>query len=650
MGILKTRPPGMRLNLIPLYAWYLLVVAAMILFAFPPLIAGDLMLELERAFDWPFFDAARGGDPLLWQHLFWIFGHPEVYIVFLPAIAFVAMIVPTFARRAIVGYSWIVLAAVGTGFISFGLWVHHMYTTGLPSISLGFFSAASEAVAIPTGIQIFCFIATLLAGRVVRSVPMLFVFGGLATFVLGGLTGVMVALVPFDMQAHDSYFVVAHLHYVLVGGVVFPIFGALHYYMPLVRGKMLSEAWGKISFWLMFGGFNLTFFPMHFTGLRGMPRRVFTYPAEMGFDLLNLLSTLGSYVLAVGIVLFVLDVLRPRRNQPPPERNPWNAGTLEWLAEVPDQPWGTRSIPEIDGRYPLWDQPDFVKNVDEGRFYLSDAEEGRRETLVTSTVDARPLQCLRVPGPTWKTFWAAMFLGAAFILATFHMWWLAGAAATLALGTILVWLWTGTAEIPEKEAKDVGLGLTLPLYQSGRSSVGWWAMFITMLGDMTAFAGLVFGYFFFWTIHQTFPPEGAVGPGVLWPVVAIGLLAGSWALTWLSHRWNRADRTGLFYGGLGVAVLLAIGGAAALVAGPWTTGMNPTEHAYTAIVWLLVGWTAIHVAAGVIMQLYCIARRAAGRMTSRHDIDMSNVRLYWHFVALTVAATVAVMAGFPLIV
>jgi cytochrome c oxidase subunit I+III len=649
VGILKTRPPGMRLNLIPLYAWYLLVVAAMILFAFPPLIAGDIMLEMERAFDWPFFDAARGGDPILWQHLFWIFGHPEVYIVFLPAIAFVAMIVPTFARRAIVGYSWIVLAAVGTGFISFGLWVHHMYTTGLPSISLGFFSAASEAVAIPTGIQIFCFIATLLAGRVVRSVPMLFVFGGLATFVLGGLTGVMVALVPFDMQAHDSYFIVAHLHYVLVGGVVFPIFGALHYYMPLVGGKMLSEKWGKISFWLMFGGFNLTFFPMHFTGLRGMPRRVFTYPADMGFDLLNLLSTVGSYVLAAGIILFVIDVLRPRRDQPPPERNPWNAGTLEWLAEVPDKPWGTRSIPEIDGRYPLWDQPDFVKNVDEGRFYLSDAEEGRRETLVTSTVDARPLQCLRVPGPTWKTFWAAMFLGAAFVLATFKMWWPAGICAALSLGTILYWLWTGTAEIPEKESKDVGLGLTLRLYSSGRDSVGWWAMFITMLGDLTAFAGLVFGYFFFWTVHEQFPPELGAGPGQFWPLVATGLLAAAWALTCLAHRWNRADRAGLFYGGLGAAVLLAVAGAAALVAGPWTTGMDPTEHAYPAIVWLLVGWTAIHVGAGVVMQLYCIARRAAGRMTAQHDIDMWNVRLYWHFVALTVAVTVAVVAGFPLV-
>ena len=245
VGTLKCRPPGMRLNLMPLYAWYVLVVAAMILFAFPPLIAGDILFELERMFDWPFFDPARGGDPILWQHLFWIFGHPEVYIVFLPAIALVAMIVPTFAQRPILGYSWIVLAAVGTGFLSFGLWVHHMYTTGLPSASLGFLSAASEAVAIPTGVQIFVFLATLLTGRVIFSVPMLFVAGALATFVIGGLTGVMVALVPFDWQAHDTYFVVAHLHYVLIGGMLFPLAAGIYYYWPVVSGRKLSDRLGR---------------------------------------------------------------------------------------------------------------------------------------------------------------------------------------------------------------------------------------------------------------------------------------------------------------------------------------------------------------------------------------------------------------------
>jgi cytochrome c oxidase subunit I+III len=649
VGALKCRPPGMRINLIPLYAWYILVVAAMILFAFPPLIAGDLLFEFERAANWPFFDPSRGGDPLLWQHLFWIFGHPEVYIVFLPSVALIAMIVPTFAQRPIVGYGWIVLAAVGTGFLSFGLWVHHMFTTGIPGISLGFFSAASTAVAIPTGVQIFCFLATMLSGRVIRSVPILFIFGGMATFVLGGLTGVMVAVAPFNFQAHDTFFVVAHLHSVLIGGTVFPLMAGVYYFFPLVSNRLLSERRGRIAFWLMFIGFNVTFVPMHLTGLRGMPRRVFTYPQDIGFEVLNLVSSLGALVLAGGFAVVLWDVVRSYRSGPPTPRNPWRAGTLEWLSEVPSVGWGVRSIPEIDSRYPLWDQPNFVRDVDEGRFFLPDAEEGKRETLVTSVIDATPIQCLRVPGPTFLTFFAAAFTGGVFIFSTYHWWWLAAGSGVLALITILVWLWTGSAVIPEKETKHVGLGVTLPLYASGQQSVGWWAMLITMLGDSTAFLSLVFGYFFYWTVRPDFLPNPVTGPGVFWPVTAAALLLGSWVLTLLARRWNRLDHSALFYPALLGAVTLAMAGSAALLAGPWITGLNPEAHVYPAIVWMLVIWTVAHVGVGIIMQLYCVPRRLAGRMDARHDIDIVNVTLYWHFMAATVFITVAVIAGFPLV-
>ena len=649
VGVLKCRPPGMRINLIPLYSWYILVVAGMILFAFPPLIAGDILFELERMLDWPFFDPARGGDPLLWQHLFWIFGHPEVYIVFLPAIALVAMIVPTFAQRPIVGYGWIVLAAVGTGFLSFGLWVHHMYTTGLPGVSLGFFSAASQAVAIPTGVQFFCFVATLLAGRVVRSVPMLWVLGALVTFVVGGLTGVMVAIAPFDFQAHDSYFVVAHLHYVLVGGTVFPIIGAFYYYFPLAHGKQLSPRLGRLAFWPMFIGFNGTFLPMHLTGLRGMPRRVFTYEAGLGFDWLNLVSSVSAFVLAAGFAVFLWDVVRPKGREPLSERNPWNAGTLEWLAEMPEEPWGVRSIPEIDSRYPLWDQPNFMRDVDQGRFYLPDAEEGLRETLVTSPIDARPVQCLRVPGPTFLTLAAAAFTGGVFIFLTFHWWWSALVSGVFAFAAIVAWLWTGTAIIPEKPAKDVGLGLTLPLYASGPVSVGWWAMLITMLGDITAFVSLVFGYFFYWTIHESFPRSGVAVPGPLWAGASAALLLAAWGATQLAKRANRAGRTGVRTLALWGGGALAVAGGLVLIAGPWAAGCDPTSDVYPATVWVLVLWTAAHVALGLVMQLYCVARAAAGRLTPEHDIDLVNVGLYWHFLALTVLVTVGVIALFPLV-
>lgn len=649
VGVLKCRAPGMRANLIPLYCWYILVVGVMILFAFPPLIAGDLLLELERAFDWPFFDPSRGGDPLLWQHLFWIFGHPEVYIVFLPSIALVAMIVPTFARAPIVGYGWIVMSAVGIGFLSFGLWVHHMFTTGLPGISIGLFSAASEAVAIPTGVQLFCFLATLVIGHTTRSVCMLYVLAGLATFIIGGLTGVMVAIAPFDFQAHDTHFIVGHLHYVLIGGTVFPIVAGLYYFFPLIGGKQLSERLGRIAFWLLLIGFNVTFLPMHLTGLLGMPRRVFTYPADLGFDRWNLISSIGAFVLGAGFVVVLWDVLRPKGKQAMSARNPWNAGTLEWLSRMPPKNWGARSIPEIDSRYPLWDQPDFVRNVDEGRFYLPDSSEGFRETLVTSTIDARPIQCLRVPGPTFLTLFAAAFTGAAFIVATYHWWWSAGISSVLALATILIWLWTGTAWIPEREEKDIGLGHSVPLYISGPLAVGWWAMFISMLGDMTAYLSLVFGYFFYWTIHEDFPPEPSPGPGVFWPVTSGLLLLAAWILMLLARRWNRQNHAARFYAAIGLSALLTIAGTAALVAGPWRTGLDPTSHVYPAAVWVLVLWTGVHLTLGLIMQLYCAARRMAGRMTARYDADIANVTLYWHFLALMVGMTVAVIAGFPLV-
>ncbi|GGE71583.1 cytochrome c oxidase subunit I [Sphingomonas prati] len=649
VGVLKCRPPGMRLNLMPLYAWYILVVAVMILFAFPPLIAGDILFEMERLLDWPFFDATRGGDPLLWQHLFWIFGHPEVYIVFLPSIAIFAMVVPTFARRHVVGYPWIVLAAVGTGFLSFGLWVHHMFATGLPNISLGFFSAASEAVAIPTAVQIFVFIATIWAGRVVWSTPMLYAAGSLAIFVIGGLTGVMVAVAPFDWQAHDTYFIVAHLHYVLIGGTVMPLFGGLYYYWPLVTGKKLSDRMGRTAFWMMFVGMNVTFLPMHWTGLMGMPRRVQTYQSSLGVDGLNLLSTVGAFLFAAGVAVLVADLFRsPWR--PLARRNPWDAGTLEWTQKADSEDWGIRSVPLIESRYPIWDQPNFVRNIDEGRYFLPDAEEGRRESIITTVLDARPLQVIRLGGPSIKPMLAAVTLGGVFILTTYHLYWSALVSGVLALGVILWWLWTGTGEIPEKPEKPIGHGITVPLYASGPTAPGWWAMFITMTGDATAFASLIFGYFFFWTIHADFPPPptpGLAGPGVFWPMMALGLILAGWALTILARETNARGGVGIARIALALGAAASIGGGLAALAGPWFSGLDPVLHVYPAIVWVLVIWVAAHAALSAIMQLYTLARSLFGRMDPVHDADVRNITVYQHFFALSAVITFPLIAFFP---
>src|SRR5688572_18492414 len=368
VGVLRTRAPGMTLDRMPMFAWTMLVFAGMIVFAFPAVILATLLLELERALGWPFFIPQKGGDALLWQHLFWFFGHPEVYIIFLPAAGMVSMIVPAMTGVPLVGYRYVVVALIATGFFSFGLWVHHMFTTGIPALSLSFFSAASMAVSLPSGIQIFAWIATIASGRLRWATPSLFVLGFLFIFTLGGLTGVMVAMVPFDWQAHDTYFVVAHLHYVLIGGMVFPLFAAIYYWAPAFSSRPLSERLGRWTFALMFVGFNVAFFPMHIAGLNGMPRRVYTYPDMLGWGVLNLISTIGAFMFAAGVGVFLIDLIRNMRpGLSEHAGNRWKAGTLEWM---PNHPFGLRSIPAVTSRQPLWDQPDIEKSVEAGRWYI----------------------------------------------------------------------------------------------------------------------------------------------------------------------------------------------------------------------------------------------------------------------------------------
>ena len=416
VGVMRTRAPGMSLDKMPIFAWTMLIFAGMIVFAFPAVILATIMLELERAFGWPFFIPAKGGDALLWQHLFWFFGHPEVYIIFLPAAGMVSMIVPTMARTPLVAYNLIVVALIATGFFSFGLWVHHMFTTGIPHLSLSFFSAASMAVSLPSGIQVFAWIATIASGRLRWTTPSLFVVGFLFIFTLGGLTGVMVAMVPFDWQAHDTYFVVAHFHYVLVGGMVFPLFAAFYYWAPAFSRRPLSEWLGRWAFGLMFIGFNVTFFPMHLTGLMGMPRRVYTYPAGFGWDALNLISTIGAFTLATGVLVFLFDIMRNLRpTLSHAAGNIWNAGTLEWL---PNETYSSRSIPHVLSREPLWEQAGLSEDVKAGRYYLPGAPTGHRETIVTSSIEAIPQYLLRLPGPGWTPVLAAVFTAACFLLLT----------------------------------------------------------------------------------------------------------------------------------------------------------------------------------------------------------------------------------------
>ena len=380
--ILKQRAPGMTLDRMPLFLWSMLVTSFMIVFAMPAVMLSSGFLIADRLVGTHFYNPVEGGDPLLWQHLFWFFGHPEVYIIFLPALGMVSSIVGTFSRRTVFAYPAMVLALIANGLLAFGLWVHHMFATGLPRLGNSFYTSASMMIAIPAGVQIFCWIATLWDGRPRLRTPLLFVIGFIVIFVLGGLTGVMLASVPLDLQVHDTYFVVAHFHYVLIGGAVFPLFGAFYYWFPKVTGRMLSEIAGRWNFGLFFVGFNLAFFPMHILGLIGMPRRVYTYAAGMGWEVWNQMAGLGALMIVVSVLTFIGNVAVSLRRGAPAGDNPWEASTLEWATASPPPAYNFDYTPVVTQREALWAEGE--------RSVMDGLASDHREILCSSLVEAEP--------------------------------------------------------------------------------------------------------------------------------------------------------------------------------------------------------------------------------------------------------------------
>jgi cytochrome c oxidase subunit 1/cytochrome c oxidase subunit I+III len=440
--LFKMRAPGMTINRVPILVWGTLTASVANLLVIPSVSLAFFLLWLDRQLGTHFFDVANGGKPLLWQHLFWIFGHPWVYAIVLPAMGIVSDALPTFCRRPLVGYAWVALATMATMLIGFEVWIHHMFATGLPAVALSIFGAASFVISIPSAVAVFAWIATIWLGRPVFKTPFLFFAGFVILFVIGGLSGVMTAAVPLDWQLNETYFIVAHLHYVLLGINVFPVVGGIYNWFTKFTGRMMDEKIGKWSFWVMFIGFNVGFFPMHILGLAGMPRRVYTYPSGLGWGSWNMVATLGSYLFAIGIAMFLVNVWISLKRGKAAGRNPWGAPSLEWSTSSPPPVYNFAVIPTVASRYPLWegymddDEDTGGSTIHEGLLL-----DHGRETIGTTMLDAEPAVILKMPGDTYTPLLLALALTLLFVGLLAQAWWAVGAGVLLTLLATIAWLW-----------------------------------------------------------------------------------------------------------------------------------------------------------------------------------------------------------------
>ena len=439
--ILRQRAPGMSINRLPIMSWGTLTVSVGLIFAMPSVTLAFFLLWMDRQFGTQFFAKSPSeGQPLLWQHLFWMWGHPWVYVIVLPAISMVSQGLPVNCRRPLVGYTAVALATVLTMVLGFGVWLHHMFATGLSDLALAFFSTVSLIIVLPSAVSFFAWIATIWTGRPVLNTSFLFFAGFLIVFIIGGVSGFMTGSVPVDWQLTDTYFVVAHIHYVLIGWNLFAVMAGIYHWFPKMTGRLLSEKIGRWNFWLMFIGFNLGFFPMHISGLLGMPRRVYTYPENMGWDTLNLITTLGSYLFAIGFLLLIVNIIISLRRGPIAGPNPWDADSLEWTTPSPPPPYNFVVIPTVASRSPLWES-----RLQESPYHSSLREgmaldEGK-EILATTALDAQPEAILKMPEDSILPLLAALVLtliGAALLA---HLWWLAVVCGVIQLILTLIWLW-----------------------------------------------------------------------------------------------------------------------------------------------------------------------------------------------------------------
>ncbi|HJR43617.1 MAG TPA: cytochrome c oxidase subunit I [Gemmatimonadaceae bacterium] len=648
VAVLRMRAPGMRLHRIPIYAWAMLVTALMILFGFTPLIVATAMLELDRKGLTSFFIPSAGGDPLLWQHLFWVFGHPEVYIMLIPALGIVAQVVQTFSRRAVPVYTLVVLSFVMIGFVSFGLWVHHMFSAGLSPAALSLFAVASMFIAIPAGILTFGWIATLWTGRPRLRVPLLYVLGFIALFAIGGVTGVMLAATPFDLQAHDTHFVVAHFHYILIGGVLFPFFAAIYYWWPKMTGRLMSERLGRWNFWMMFIFINVAFLPMHLTGLRGMPRRVYTYPAGLGWDVTNLISTIGAIGFAIGVLLVVVNAVWSLRKGKRASADPWKGDTLEWSESSPPASAQFRNIPVVSDRHPLWRQ----RTLDSERSQwarelrpLRGAPTEWRGGLVVSVESAEPRAVVHMPNSTYVPFVTAVgmfFLFAGLLSEHPAPLWI-GAAITAS--GLVRWFWPQRTERIALATWGVAPRDRLPLAIAGPISNGYWGTVILVLALATALVTLIASYFYL----ADSAPAGHSSGSPLLPRAAAAALVLAAAATIAYARAVRRQAAATTRALLALTTL-AHSAALGLTARAYAAmDATPVDNAYLSAVFGLIGFQWLVLALTILMLLVAQIWAWTRPRDPRGDAVALNATLVSHFTVIGGLVVLAVLYLSPLL-
>ena len=628
--LFKTRAPGMSLNRLPIIVWGTLTASFANLFAVPSLTAALIFLYFDRRFGMHFYDPAAGGHPLLWQHLFWIFGHPWVYVIVLPAMGMVSDIIPTFARRPLVGYTFVALATVATGILGFGVWAHHMFATGIPPVGASFFSGASMIITIPSAVGVFAWLATIWYGRPWFTTSFMFMAGFIVLFVIGGVSGVMTAAVPFDLQLTDTYFVVAHLHYVLVGINVFPVIGAFYYWFPKMTGRMLNERLGRWNFWVMFVGMNVVYFPMHILGLMGMPRRIYTYDAGLGWGTLNLIVTLGAYLLAIGVLLFIINVIVSRRHGVLAGNNPWDAPTLEWSTTSPPPAYNFATIPIIGSRHPLWEDrlPDegTGASIIDGGPTLGDG----RETFGTSILDADPTSVMRMPADSAWPF----VLAVALTIACYGLLIQSNPLAILGFVVAVVSTigWLSPSSNPIAERVDTIFG-ALPVNGVGRHSAAWWGMVCVIATEASFFAYMLASYFYLASMSSNPWPTGGL-PGLKLGIINTIILVGSSAVLEIGRRRGESGKWGALRISLCITILLGITFLIVQIVEYSHKGFTPATDAYGSLFFTITGFHGAHVFVGLLMltTLFFRGSRAAARGTGGGWLSVVNVTMYWHFV------------------